>query len=303
MRKPFNGNYPITQSFGERPEYYRQFGLAGHEGIDYGCPIGTEILVVADGKVVRRAFSPKDYGNFVVIWHPQLKIASWYCHLQEAKVSFDQEVKEGEVIGLSGNTGNTTGAHLHFGICQVDENGYRINKNNGYQGFVDPAPYLNAPDPLQECLRLHKIAVDSANKKDEIIKDLQEQIENLKKADEDRRKQLDAVYQEKEKLAKEVSTLNESLITAEKKYQLLQNEMETALAKARLDQQDKLKDQETRMTKDFEIKEQQFKKQIEELEEKLKQKQVVIEKEKPHPKSFREWLIRILELFPKNENR
>jgi len=73
---------------------------------------------------------------------------SLYAHLQEIKVTKDQQVKAGEVIGLSGKTGAAFGPHLHFGIKPLN-----FDQNNGYLGFVDPAPYFASSSPPKEEVR------------------------------------------------------------------------------------------------------------------------------------------------------
>lgn len=168
MTNPVDPKFPISQNFGERPDYYKQFGLNGHEGIDFAVPNGTPVFAIADGTVVRRMFSAKDYGNFVTVWHPNLKIASWYCHLQSQSVNVGDHLNEGAQIGLSNNTGNSSGPHLHFGICQVDGDGVRINTNNGYQGFVDPAPYLKS-SPTPQPPMTDQIVLDKASYFDQVV--------------------------------------------------------------------------------------------------------------------------------------
>ena len=111
-RQPFRGEYPITQAYGvvipgvtykDRP----------HTGIDYGCPKGTPILASADGVVQYSDFDKSGYGHLVTIIHNDNK-ATRYAHLSERHVVLKQKVKQGDVIGLSGSTGNSTGPHLHF---------------------------------------------------------------------------------------------------------------------------------------------------------------------------------------------
>ena len=111
-RQPFKGQYPITQEYGvvipgvtykDRP----------HSGIDYGCPEGTPILASGDGVVQYAAFDGTGYGNWIVIVHPDGK-ATLYAHLSQRLVIPGAQVKQGDVIGKSGNTGNSTGPHLHF---------------------------------------------------------------------------------------------------------------------------------------------------------------------------------------------
>lgn len=146
MIRPVDRKYRISQTYGENPTYYKQFGLNGHEGTDFACPIGTPIYACDDGVVVRRSFSAKDYGNFVAIWHKSTSLCTWYCHLDSANVEVDQEVKKGQEIGKSGNTGNSTGPHLHWNVCATSSTGARLNTGNGYSGFLDGLAYIECPE-------------------------------------------------------------------------------------------------------------------------------------------------------------
>ena len=134
----FKGDYPISQYFSQRPEYYSQFGFAGHEGVDWATPVGTPITAPFDGRIVQDN-DPKDgvYGNYVVLWDYNQKCAVWFCHLDLNNVSIGDVVKKGQVLGKTGNSGNTSGPHLHFNFCETDSVGNRINKNNGYKGFLN----------------------------------------------------------------------------------------------------------------------------------------------------------------------
>ena len=136
----FIGKFPQTQGFGERPEYYKQFGLAGHEGVDFGTPNGTPIISATDGVVVRDIDDPKSgaYGIHCVVWDKIQSCATWYCHLQENKVNIGQVVVKGQLLGYSNNTGNSSGPHLHFNLCRTNAAGARIDTDNGYKGFINP---------------------------------------------------------------------------------------------------------------------------------------------------------------------
>ena len=107
-RQPFTGDWPITQHFGETVT-----DPAGHTGIDYACPIGTSILASEEGTVILAGWDNTGYGNMVVVRHPDLNV-SIYAHLSLISVKVSQKVRQGEKIGESGNTGNSTGPHLHF---------------------------------------------------------------------------------------------------------------------------------------------------------------------------------------------
>ncbi len=132
--------YPITQGFGENPGSYVKFGLSGHNGIDYGCPTGSLIYSSSDGTVTKTGFDPEGYGNFVRVSTTWGRVI--YAHLSEVCCSTGQFVRSGDFIGRSGNTGNSTGPHLHF---EVRLNGHEAN---GYSGAVDPTPYFDGVDAI-----------------------------------------------------------------------------------------------------------------------------------------------------------
>ena len=129
--KPFTGDYQITQSFGEKIT-----DSNGHSGIDYALPIGTPVLAAADGEVWKAGWDATGYGNCVMIKHPDGS-GTVYGHLLNWSVYAGQKVKAGEKIGNSGNTGNSTGAHLHFE--------YRTKYDN-YKTAIDPTPYFTEPE-------------------------------------------------------------------------------------------------------------------------------------------------------------
>lgn len=92
-------------------------GLHGHNGIDIAAPNGTTLLAAASGNVVvaRNDGYNGGYGKMVIINHPN-GTQTVYGHMDQVYVSSGQNVKQGEVIGLSGNTGKSTGPHLHFEV-------------------------------------------------------------------------------------------------------------------------------------------------------------------------------------------
>ncbi|MDG4860734.1 M23 family metallopeptidase [Streptomyces sp. T-3] len=112
------------------------FGLGGsrwshkHSGQDFAVPIGTVVEAVSAGTVVKAgpngAGDGPAYGNAVVIKHPNGKY-SQYAHLSRVEVKIGQAVKAGDRIALSGNTGNSSGPHLHFEIRTTPNYGSAIN--------------------------------------------------------------------------------------------------------------------------------------------------------------------------------
>lgn len=96
----------VTSNFGSR--WGRQ-----HKGIDIKVYIGDTIRAAFSGKVRMVKYNPGGYGKYIVIRHPN-GLETIYGHLSKQLVSENQEVRAGDVIGLGGNTGRSTGSHLHF---------------------------------------------------------------------------------------------------------------------------------------------------------------------------------------------
>lgn len=108
--KPLDGGI-LTSNFGMR------WGVL-HAGVDWGCPIGTPVKASCNGTVIQAGWM-NGYGNCITIAHEN-GTATRYGHLNEVKVSAGQKVKQGELIAFSGNTGMSTGPHLHFEIRKND---------------------------------------------------------------------------------------------------------------------------------------------------------------------------------------
>jgi murein DD-endopeptidase MepM/ murein hydrolase activator NlpD len=100
---PANG--PVTSGFG-----YRWGRL--HAGIDMGLPVGTPLRAAASGRVAIAGWTG-GYGNYTCIQHAGA-LSTCYGHQSSIGVSVGQSVSQGQVIGASGNTGHSTGPHLHF---------------------------------------------------------------------------------------------------------------------------------------------------------------------------------------------
>ena len=86
-----------------------------HTGVDFAVPQGTDILAVADGKVANANWG-KAYGTHIVQKVEGQDVWVIYAHLSKSLVKIGDEVKKGQHIGESGNTGNSSGPHLHFEV-------------------------------------------------------------------------------------------------------------------------------------------------------------------------------------------
>lgn len=125
---PFDFNWLpyVTSYYG-----YRIHPISGdkdyHMGVDIGLPTGTEILAGFDGTVTVAGYDTGGYGNYVVVQKVKddgTVIEAKYAHCDSLLVSVGQSVSEGNVIAIVGNTGNSTGPHLHL---EVVVNGQHLN--------------------------------------------------------------------------------------------------------------------------------------------------------------------------------
>jgi murein DD-endopeptidase MepM/ murein hydrolase activator NlpD len=125
----------ISSGFGYRRDPFNGHA-AMHSGLDFRAPYGAPIHAAADG-TVSFVGTQSGYGNVVEVSHGNGMITR-YAHMSRFVARVGQEVNAGEVIGRIGNTGRSTGPHLHFEV--------RINGR-----AVNPRPFLEtAPDVLEE---------------------------------------------------------------------------------------------------------------------------------------------------------
>jgi murein DD-endopeptidase MepM/ murein hydrolase activator NlpD len=106
-----------------------------HGALDYGVSAGTPVYAAATGVVIKTANLTSSYGTYVVIQHAN-GLQTWYAHGTSGSitVSEGQTVSKGQQIMLSGNTGHSTGPHLHFEV--------RVSPYNYSNCRVDPRNYM-----------------------------------------------------------------------------------------------------------------------------------------------------------------
>lgn len=148
----------ITQLFGRTEDAKRLYSSGTHNGVDFGTSIGTPILASLDGVVTGNGNTDEQkgcysYGKWVLIKHPN-GLSTLYAHLSVIKVSAGQKVQTGEVIGYSGNTGYSTGPHLHLtvyatqGLVGIQKYSSSIGCKNisipiaDVNAYLDPMIYL-----------------------------------------------------------------------------------------------------------------------------------------------------------------
>ena len=134
----------FSSSFGVRSDPFR--GTAAmHAGVDIPGPVGTPVYATADG-VVDRSERAGGYGNLVEINHGK-GLQTRYGHLSKLLVEPNTRVTRGQLIGLMGSTGRSTGSHLHY---EVRVDGRAVN----------PVPFLQSGDAL--LARPHSVGIASA---------------------------------------------------------------------------------------------------------------------------------------------
>jgi murein DD-endopeptidase MepM/ murein hydrolase activator NlpD len=122
----------LTSNFGVRSDPFNG-GARMHKGVDIPGPVGTPIYATADG-IVNRSGWASGYGNLVQISHGH-GMETRYGHMSKVLVAANSYVRRGQVIGLMGSTGRSTGSHLHY---EVRVDGQAIN----------PIPFVAGPDYL-----------------------------------------------------------------------------------------------------------------------------------------------------------
>lgn len=154
--RPVPDSFPVTQSFYADLTAYNVG--AGHGAIDFGVPVGTKVVATSPGTVLHADWAwnlpasswearwylirpavndTRTGGGIIVVIQHDAGYITTSAHLSKTDLNPGDRVVAGEVIGLSGNTGSSTGPHLHFSVIPMPCNWY-----NGYYGGVDPSPYI-----------------------------------------------------------------------------------------------------------------------------------------------------------------
>jgi murein DD-endopeptidase MepM/ murein hydrolase activator NlpD len=146
MKKIFSSPAKITQYFGVNKQHYEEYGLNGHDGIDL-VPTDAEdqrVYSVSSGKVIA-AYESDSYGLTLKIYDKYTETYFRYAHFDATFVLIDEHIHAGQLIGIMGNTGNSTGPHVHLHQVPAMPDTYeKKHMANGYKGRMDPLPYLEA---------------------------------------------------------------------------------------------------------------------------------------------------------------
>jgi murein DD-endopeptidase MepM/ murein hydrolase activator NlpD len=145
--KPFE-SFRVTQKFGENPEYYKKYGHRGHNGYDLAPfipgKVGVELFAPHDGYVKITDQKDVGYGLYVRITSDPMgpdrsRRCSDLAHLASVSPALKQGmfVNMGDLIGIMGTSGDSTGIHTHWTFKKLDAGEKTINSANGFNGAID----------------------------------------------------------------------------------------------------------------------------------------------------------------------
>ena len=138
---PTPGVYYVTAIFLDK-EYYYELGMK-HYGTDIAKSGGCNVVAAQSGKVISSGWSNYGYGNYVQIDHGKkdgVRYVTLYAHLKSRNVKVGDYVTKGQKIGYMGNTGFSTGTHLHF---EIIKNGTKVNAMSYFPELKGKAQYLS----------------------------------------------------------------------------------------------------------------------------------------------------------------
>lgn len=165
--RPVPSKFPVSQGF-DGQFSNKLTGGSGHGAIDFACPVGTPVVAPEDGTVVFASWcwdlpgGPNDWlsrwyqlkpavgnrnagGGIMTIIRNDVGSVWILAHLNDNNIApAGTSVKKGQVIGYSGNTGSSTGPHLHVGLVPA-----QANWSNGFYGAIDPSPWLTETYQIQ----------------------------------------------------------------------------------------------------------------------------------------------------------
>lgn len=137
MLSPLEREYRVTQKFGVSNNHY----ISGvHNGTDYACPVGTPLLAPADGEIIHRFTDHPSLGNAI-----HYSCDGYYIRFLHLLKSLPKgKYKQGDIIGYTGNTGDSEGPHLHVDVWKVPINTGLIKTRSGvFNNLVDPELFFN----------------------------------------------------------------------------------------------------------------------------------------------------------------
>lgn len=131
--RPVAASIPISSKYGPRIDPVNKTEGAFHYGVDFATLVGTPVVAAADGKIFKAGWQDekdKGAGFGLRVWQTSVisgqKVSIFYAHLSELSVLDGQTITAGTRVGLSGNTGKSSGPHLHFEVRPEGKKGVEV---------------------------------------------------------------------------------------------------------------------------------------------------------------------------------
>lgn len=136
----------VGQYFGRTPFALSSGKYSGdtHKGLDI-YPDGKrawDLLTPGDGWEVKEANWHDKFGNNIVLYNKRLGVSLHFAHLDKITVKIGDHLRSGQMFGVGGNTGNSTGRHVHIGMIPMRPYGVRTFADSPNKGLEDPLPFL-----------------------------------------------------------------------------------------------------------------------------------------------------------------
>ena len=154
----------ISQLFGEnKHDIYKQWGMKGHNGIDWSLEMGTPVYFDVDcrGEVLKTELDSNGGIGLDIITNDGIIYKHRYWHLKETLVKAGDIVETGDIIAYGDNTGWSTGSHLHRGLKPQKKDAFgnytNLYPGNGYWGAIDYLPFLENIFVLDKMEQLKKL--------------------------------------------------------------------------------------------------------------------------------------------------
>ena len=156
-RYPLQRQARISSHFNPKRKHPVTGRVAPHKGVDFAMPTGTPIIAPADGIVEKVAYQASGAGRYIIIRHSR-EYQTVYMHLSKPLVKAGQSIKRGQRIALSGNTGRSTGPHLHY---EFHINGRPVNPmtvklpgTNNTMGTEERKKFLTRAKAIERQLKM-----------------------------------------------------------------------------------------------------------------------------------------------------
>ena len=134
----------IRAKFYVTAEFWEDRGSYYHKGLDISTGENTNLYSMCDGEVIRVAYDPDGFGNYIIIKEVGTGLGFLYAHMSSVAVTQGQAIRNGELVGVEGSTGHSTGIHLHLEMQPLLTRDWIFSGD--FQDYINPAEFMNIPN-------------------------------------------------------------------------------------------------------------------------------------------------------------